>query len=468
MNNAMNWVSRPGTAALPASPPSRAGTWPLLVLMGLAIVVVTVAAYWNEQQEFSAALRDFATEQTAIAEALSASLKARRNENTDSSHPPTDIHVFATAIRSVERPHLVRVLIRSPLNSMLSAADGVSVQSPTIEAALDQGAPWARLGRTESAALGLPARTAMAGLATIDRADGSRWGIAVVASAQRERDREQLAQWRLALSVVVAAGLVLIFGGIALRNLRRELVLAHELKVASAQSEQDEKLIRSDKLATMGALAMGIAHEVSTPLGVIVGRAEQLLARPNIDERGKRAAEAIAEQATRIGAIVRGFLAIARGDTPRMEHVDPRAIGKTALELVRHRFAKAGVRLESAMDEATPLIICEPRLMEQVLVNLLLNACDACRPNGLVELRIIAADERVAFVVTDDGIGIRPDDAARVLDPFFTTKAVGEGTGFGLPIANEIVKHHRGTLTIGARHGMNGTRACVELPTASD
>jgi len=213
---------------------------------------------------------------------------------------------------------------------------------------------------------------------------------------------------------------------------------------------------------------MGIAHEVSTPLGVIVGRAEQLLTRPNSDERGKRAAAAIAEQATRIGAIVRGFLAIARGDTPRMAHVDPRAIGKTALELVQHRFAKAGVRLESAMDQPMPSIVCEPRLMEQVLVNLLLNACDACRPHGSVDLRIVAADERVAFVVTDDGVGIQPEDAARVLDPFFTTKPAGEGSGLGLAIANEIVRHHRGTLTIGARHGVNGTRACVELPSASD
>jgi signal transduction histidine kinase len=74
----------------------------------------------------------------------------------------------------------------------------------------------------------------------------------------------------------------------------------------------------------------------------------------------------------------------------------------------------------------------------------------------------------VAFVVTDDGAGISADAAARIMDPFFTTKPIGEGSGLGLAIANELVKHHRGTLTVAARQGQRGTRACVELPTSSE
>ncbi|HEY5373662.1 MAG TPA: HAMP domain-containing sensor histidine kinase [Polyangiaceae bacterium] len=93
---------------------------------------------------------------------------------------------------------------------------------------------------------------------------------------------------------------------------------------------------------------------------------------------------------------------------------------------------------------------------------------DACKPGGNVELKIVAEGERVAFVVTDDGTGISPDAAARILDPFFTTKPAGHGSGLGLAIASALVKHHRGTLSVAARRGHQGTRACVELPTTME
>ena len=96
--------------------------------------------------------------------------------------------------------------------------------------------------------------------------------------------------------MTVASGLVLVFGGLALRKQRKELELARELAVAEVRRERDERLVRADKLATMGALATGIAHEVSTPLGVMMGRAEQVLPKVAGDERTRRAVEAILEQ----------------------------------------------------------------------------------------------------------------------------------------------------------------------------
>lgn len=462
-------------------------THALMAWMVLAIFAVAVVAYWDEQREFAAALTDFAGEQTALARAVGTTLRARL-VGTDTSALPrgagravnslADVQArlalafqteqFLLAVRSVERPHLVRLFVQGPFGLGLFASDGHVLRVPSIEAGLAGGASWLRLSRQDAAALGLPARTAMVGLTQIDAGDAGHWGIAVVASAQRERDREVFAQWRLALSVVVASGLVLAFGGLALRNQRRQMLLSQELAVASVQSERDERLVRADKLATMGALATGIAHEVSTPLGVIMGRAEQLLAKLQGDERSTRAAEAIAEQAERIGGIVRGFLALARGDSPRIERVNPRAIAEVSLDLVGHRFAKANVLLSSFFGEELPQVACEPRLMEQVLVNLLLNACDACEPGGHVELTVVAEEQRLAFVVTDDGTGISADAAARIMDPFFTTKPVGQGSGLGLAIANELVKHHRGTLTVAARQGQRGTRASVELPTSAE
>jgi len=426
----------------------------LLLWMVLAIGAVAVFAYWGERREFAAALRDFGAEQTTLARAVAPTLEG-------------GLAPFQAAARAIERPGLVRVLVQGPGAPGLMTSDGKQLRSPALERGLAEGRDWLRLSRADAAQLELPARTAMVGITHFD-VGARRWGVAVVASAQRERDREWVAQWRLVLSVVVASGLVLGFGGLALRDQRKQMLLAKELAVAAVQSERDERLVRADKLATMGALATGIAHEVSTPLGVIVGRAEQLLLRPDADERSRRAVQAIVEQAERISGIVRGFLSLARGDSPVMQLVLPSALAEVAADLVGHRFAKANVQLSASLEPGLPKVACEPRLMEQVLVNLLLNACDACQSGGQVELRLLAEGSRVAFVVTDDGSGISSDAAARILDPFFTTKPVGEGSGLGLAITSELVKHHRGTLSVVARTAERGTCARVELPAATE
>jgi signal transduction histidine kinase len=109
-------------------------------------------------------------------------------------------------------------------------------------------------------------------------------------------------------------------------------------------------------------------------------------------------------------------------------------------------------------------VACDPRLFEQVLVNLLLNACDACEPGCQVELAVRADGEKLTFVVTDNGAGITKEAASRATEPFFTTKPQGQGTGLGLAIANEIVKHHHGQLTLAPRDHARGTCATVEMP----
>jgi signal transduction histidine kinase len=110
-----------------------------------------------------------------------------------------------------------------------------------------------------------------------------------------------------------------------------------------------------------------------------------------------------------------------------------------------------------------PNVRCEPLLFKHALVNLLLNACDASPPGGTVRLEVQADSVEVAFVVTDDGEGITPANAARALAPFFTTKPRGQGTGLGLAIANEIASTHRGSLAI-APKSPRGTRASITIP----
>jgi two-component system NtrC family sensor kinase len=441
----------------------------LLLWMLLAIALVAALAYWDERRESTAALNDFAEEQATLASGAAVAFGPRLR-GTDEG---PELRALLAAMRSMERTGATRLLVRRPAGLGFVNTDGQLVREATLERALEAEATSARLSRDEALLLGLPARTAVAGLRTIDGGSLGKWGIAVVASAERVRDRELRAQWRLVLVVVVASGLVLLFGGIALRKQRKELELARELAVAAIREERDERLVRADKLATMGALATGIAHEVSTPLGVIMGRAEQLIPRFEHDARAQRALEVISEQTARISRVIRSFLSLARGDAPPLEHAEPASLARTSIELVEHRFTKAGVSLRSDIAQALPRVACEPRLFEQVLVNLLLNACDACSSGGIVELSVRAESERVAFVVTDDGTGISSDAAARATEPFFTTKAAGQGTGLGLAIANEIVKHHCGSLTLTSRPDRatlgehRGTRARVEIPAVS-
>jgi signal transduction histidine kinase len=436
------------------------------------VVALGATALRDEQREAAAGLADFGQEQAALARQFAAAVRAATRGNVDLPTAPAVRDAFA----SVEQPGEVVAVLRSShaLAEGLQVSSGASVPLPRLESALDDGgcameAPRRSrcslvLSHDESVALGLPPRMGIAGVASFVADNGTRWGVAVVAGAARERDRERRASARTVLSFLVSSGLVLAFGMLALRKQRRELALATELAVKDAVRARDERLVRADKLATMGALATGVAHEVSTPLGIILGRAEQLAPKVAGDARAGRAVSAIVEQAERIKEIIRAFLALARGASPSLEQADPQSIAQAAVDLVEHRFAEAGVSISSVAREPLPMIACNPQLLEQALVNLLLNACDACAPGGSVAVDVRVDDGQVAFVVTDDGAGITAEAAARATEPFFTTKPEGHGTGLGLAIACEIVQRHRGTLTVRARLRERGTEARINVP----
>ncbi len=429
----------------------RRPAWIIAFMLG-AISVVSVAAYWDEERESTAALDDFAQAQFTLARSLS--------EMTSSLDADARMR-----LARVEEPGNVVVLLSA--GGGLTRPSGQAVSSSPIERALAAHEPFARLSRPEAAALGLPARTALAGIARGSAGEARGFDLVIVASALRERDREIRASTRLVLALLSSTVLVVAFGGLALWRQRAELRLARDLAVADALHVSDERLMRADRLATLGALATGIAHEVSTPLGVIVGRAEQLSRKVQGDERSERAATVIAEQADRIGKIVRGFLGLVRGESGLRERALSADIARDAQDLCAHRFEHAGVTLQSDVPADAPRVFCEPKLFTQVLVNLLLNACDACDARGAVTLGVSSGEGRVRFTVTDNGHGITAEDSARAMEPFFTTKPPGKGTGLGLAIASEIVSHHNGTLTLAPRtDGVRGTVARVEIAEA--
>lgn len=448
--------SLPPRALAEAKP--RRGSTRIVALMALSIALVALLAWWDGQRESQAALSDFAREQALIAVGAAADLRARVATQ--------DVDAALADLRALERPRELMLFVEPPTLARLLDTHGGVVDAPAVMAALARGDASAVLTRDDAERIGLPARTAVMGLAHVEVPGKGRFGVAVVATARDVRDRERRASLRLVSSVLLAGGLVFAFGSLSLRMQRKELELERELTIAEFGRERDERLVRASRAATMGTLATGVAHEISTPLGVIVGRAEQLLARATAeggDERAARGARAILEQAERIRDVVRGFLDLGRGGQPTLAVVAPATLVRGAVRLVEHRFEKQNVQLSTSVPDDLPSIHCDVRLMEHALVNLLLNGCEAAESRVRVDVRAEAS--KIVFAVIDDGPGVSAEVAARATEPFFTTKPAGQGTGLGLAITNEIVKAHRGHLALAAETP-KGTRATIELPLA--
>jgi signal transduction histidine kinase len=409
----------------------------LLLSMIVAVAAIGVLAFLNERRRSEAELADLAREQAAVAEAAAPRLAAG-------------------TLGDLDKPGRTRVIVIPP-GGTPQLLDGTPVALPEVAAAAARGARTARIDCSHAAQLGLPERTAMVGLAHTD----SGATVAIASTAADQRDRDAAGQQRLVGAILLAVGLVSAFGGLALARQRRQLVLERELAVADAARARDSELERLSRAATMAALGSGVGHELSTPLGVIVGRAEQLLSRAGGDERVAKNAQAILDEAEHIDKVVRGLLGLARGAPIAMQEAKPHVLVAEATALVEHRFARAGVTLVPEAAPELPAVRCEPLLFKHALVNLLLNACEASPRGATVHLGVRTTGGTVSFVVDDDGQGITPEHAARATEPFFTTK--GDGTGLGLAIANEIVTTHRGSLHIAPRTP-RGTQVTITLP----
>jgi len=361
---------------------------------------------------------------------------------------------------------LARVVALDPSPAQMQLADSVIELAPPGRAFVPIDLPElrgstgiVRLSPDRAALLGLPARTAMVGLARTR--DGGT--LAVATSAAHQRDRDRTGRNRVLLSMVLAASVMTAFTLVIWRRQRHEARLERELAVAATASARDAELDRLHRAATMAALGSGVAHELSTPLGVIVGRAEQVLVRVAGDDRAVKNIQVILEQTDHINQVVRGLLGLARGAPIALQAVEANSLVRDAAALVHHRFVRANVTLSPRVDHVLPEVRCEPLLFKHALINLLLNACDASPPRSTVHVDITADHAEIAFVVTDEGVGITPQNAARATEPFFTTKPEGQGSGLGLAIANEIAKTHRGSLDL-ARRSPHGTRACIRIP----
>ena len=244
------------------------------------------------------------------------------------------------------------------------------------------------------------------------------------------------------------------------------------------RTRMEKQMQQSEKMAAVGGLAAGVAHEIGTPLNVISGSAEYLLM--DLDEGDGRAEElkTIVAETGRITELVKQLMTFARHEEPREEAVDVGELMTRMLVLLRGQLDKGGVQVEVDLAPDLPDIAGDRDQIQQVLLNLVMNAWHAMPDGGRLTLQGAAGPEDpagngqrcpsgwVALTVEDTGIGIPEADRQRIFDPFFTTKEVGEGTGLGLAIVQRIVENHGGWVNVRSREG-EGSSFVVLLPAAS-
>ena len=224
------------------------------------------------------------------------------------------------------------------------------------------------------------------------------------------------------------------------------------------------RLIQSEKMAAVGTLAGGVAHEINNPMGGILAFSQLLMRDQALDDDAKAYVQEIEESAQRCRKIVQGLLEFSRSaPTDQRGQVDINAVVEKALFLVEHTIGKHRVTIQRQMAEGLPALTANANQLQQVVVNLISNACGAIDGTGDVVVRTGEGQATVWVEVQDDGVGISEADRESVFMPFFTTKPQGEGTGLGLSVSLGIIEAHGGTLTFDSEPG-EGTTFRMTLP----
>jgi two-component system NtrC family sensor kinase len=245
----------------------------------------------------------------------------------------------------------------------------------------------------------------------------------------------------------------------------RDLFVVHYRDVSEKRLLQDS-LARADKLAALGKLAGGVAHEINSPLAGILAFSQMVLRELNDENPHKQDLLEIEDAARKCKVIVEGLLGFARQDQPaERTAVNIFNIIRSTLRLVSPMLSKNHVQLATNFsNETDATFIGSSGKLSQVFLNLITNAIYAMKDEGgLLEIEGQATHSSVRITVRDSGPGIEPHHIGKIFDPFFTTKPIGEGTGLGLSITYSIVKQHGGTISVHSAPGV-GTAFSVELP----
>jgi len=245
--------------------------------------------------------------------------------------------------------------------------------------------------------------------------------------------------------------------------------------MAASIEERDEQLrqraqeevMKSERLAMIGRLAAGVAHEINNPLTGVLTFSHLLREKENLDEQDKEDLDLIINEATRAGEIVRGLLDFARERAVEKELLDVNDVAQQAIRLLGNRKAFQQVVVSEDLASNLPRIDGDMNQLQQVLLNLSFNACAAMPNGGVLTIGTSLRDGRVCVRVADTGCGIKKEYLDQIFEPFFSTKPVGKGTGLGLSISYGIIQQHDGDLKVESEEG-KGTTFTIILPPAKN
>jgi PAS domain S-box-containing protein len=229
------------------------------------------------------------------------------------------------------------------------------------------------------------------------------------------------------------------------------------------------KLLHAEKMAAVGQLVSGVAHEVNNPLTAILGFTDLLMENPEIPESARRDLRVILQEAQRTKQIVQNLLSFARQMPPQRQPVQLNSILQRTVHLRSYDFISHGIQVVERLDESLPAVIGDSHQLQQVFLNILNNAYDSVRESARaarIEIMSARANSFVEISFRDNGTGIA--DPERIFDPFFTTKDVGKGTGLGLSICYGIVREHGGEIVCHNNLDSEGATFVVRLPVASE
>jgi signal transduction histidine kinase len=228
------------------------------------------------------------------------------------------------------------------------------------------------------------------------------------------------------------------------------------------RAELEQRLVQADKLSSIGLLAAGVAHEVNTPLAVISTYAQMLAKQVANDDQKSILLDKIAKQTFRASEIVNSLLNFSRTSTTSFGDVDLNKVVRETMSLLEHQIQKVGVEVKMDLAGGLPPVHGNAGKLQQVFLNLFLNARDAMDGGGVLSVHTWAEESGARVDVSDTGHGISPEHIQRIYDPFFTTKGSRKGTGMGLAVTYGIVQEHKGSIEVSSRQG--GTRFQLRLP----
>jgi signal transduction histidine kinase len=244
---------------------------------------------------------------------------------------------------------------------------------------------------------------------------------------------------------------------------RQIAIIVEHQEAEEDRARLQKQLMHADRLATIGQLAAGVAHELNEPLSSILGFAQLLKRDPALPEGGRQDVEKIVTASLYAREIIKKLLLFARQTPTFKGPVDLNTVILGAIDLFKHQFEKEGIELSRVLCPQMPMLAADGGQLTQVLVNLVVNAVQAMPKGGRLIVQTRVEDGYVVCSVEDTGVGMTEEVLDRLFVPFFTTKEVNQGTGLGLPVVHGIVTSHGGTIEVASAPG-KGTTFTIRLP----